>query len=470
MTESQGGFDSAPDDEIQLISDGEGLAIIGNPAAIELFLVSEGLAARDLGLQRLRSTVGQSAGAGQLGAEIADNAGRWVKMTEKSAALAKRHGLMQSTKSGLSMGVVHAKSQAKGIKGIVQFEKVPGSLAAAVANPAVLAGAAGVMAQIAMQQTMDEIIDYLATIDEKVDDVLRAQKDAVLADMLGVGLVIDEAMTIREQAGCVSEVTWSKVQSTSVAVARTQAYALRQLDALAEKVEHKGQMAEVAKAAKQTKAKAQEWLAVLAHCFQLQDALAILELDRVFGASPEELDQHRVGLRASRQKRRDLILSTTSHLIERMETAAALANEKVLMHPVASREVVDSSRHVVAGVVEFQALLGIENDRRSLDARRWLDAAGEVRDKVLETGSEGVAAAKRLGGQTIERTTDVFRSVDLDGDGIPDQPRALTAMADAGSAITGTTAAALGAAGKLLKRKRETGASTHESDIEPSVD
>jgi hypothetical protein len=59
---------------------------------------------------------------------------------------------------------------------------------------------------------MDEIIDYLATIDEKLDDVLRAQEDAVWADMIGVGFDIDEAMTIREHAGRVNEVAWSKVQ------------------------------------------------------------------------------------------------------------------------------------------------------------------------------------------------------------------------------------------------------------------
>jgi hypothetical protein len=45
-----------------------------------------------------------------------------------------------------------------------------------------------------MQQAMDEITDYLVTIHEKVDDVLRAQKDAVLADMIGVDFVIEEAM------------------------------------------------------------------------------------------------------------------------------------------------------------------------------------------------------------------------------------------------------------------------------------
>ena len=99
-------------------------------------------------------------------------------------------------------------------------------------NPALLAGAAGIMAQVALQQTMDDITDYLAAIDEKLDDVLRAQEDAVRADMIGAGFDSDEAMTIREHAGRVSEVTWSKVQATSATIARTQAYALRQLDAL----------------------------------------------------------------------------------------------------------------------------------------------------------------------------------------------------------------------------------------------
>jgi hypothetical protein len=86
------------------------------------------------------------------------------------------------------------------IRGFVEFAKVQGPRSL-LTNPAFLAGAAGIMAQFAMQQTMDEITDYLATIDAKVDDVLRAQKDAVLARMIGVGFVIEEAMAIREKEG-----------------------------------------------------------------------------------------------------------------------------------------------------------------------------------------------------------------------------------------------------------------------------
>ena len=93
------------------------------------------------------------------------------------------------------------------------------------------------MAQLAMQQAMDEITDYLAAIDAKLDDVLRSQRDSVLAQMIGIGLQIEEAMTIREHVGRVNEVTWSKVQAATGTIADTQAYALLQLDALAERLE-----------------------------------------------------------------------------------------------------------------------------------------------------------------------------------------------------------------------------------------
>lgn len=390
------------EDEIQLISDGDGLAVIGDRAAVERFLVSEGLPSKDLGLQRLGTVLGNAAGVAQAGSEIAANSGRWVKLSKESAQLVHKYGLRESSKTGLSSGVL--KGNSGQIKGFVEFVKGPGSL---LANPAILAGAAGIMAQVAMQQTMDEITDYLATIDEKVDDVLRAQKDAVLADMIGVDFVIEEALTIREQVGRVSEVTWSKVQGTSMTIARTQAYTLRQLDALAEKMEQKTKVGDLATTAKEAESKVQEWLLVLARCFQLQDAIAVLELDRVLDASPGELDQHRLALRAARQNRLELIARSTERLIARMDAAAATANAKVLLHPTASRAVVYSSNYVATGVVDFHGRLGIGDTRESLEARRWLDAVAEVRDKALETGSEGIDAAGRLGTETLDRAKSV---------------------------------------------------------------
>ncbi|MFI6075563.1 hypothetical protein ACIA5C_28780 [Actinoplanes sp. NPDC051343] len=388
--------------EIQLISDGDGLAVIGNAADVERFLASEGLASRDLGLHRLKSVAGTGSAVAQAGSEIAANSHRWVKLTRESAQVVQKHGLRHSRKTGLSTGVVRGnKGQ---IRGFVEFARGPGSL---LTNPAVLAGAAGIMAQLAMQQTMDEITDYLARIDEKVDDVLRAQKDAALARMIGTGFVIEEAMTIREKRGRVDEITWSKVQNAPATVAETQAYTLLQLDALAEKLEHKAKIADLATSAREAESKVQEWLAVLARCFQLQDAIAVLELDRVLDASPDELDAHRLGLKEARQNRLDHISRSTERLLARMDAAATAANAKVLLHPTRSPAVVESSNHVAAGIQDFHDRLGIESGREASDTRRWTDAASEARDKALDTGAKGLGAARTLGTETLDRAGSV---------------------------------------------------------------
>ncbi len=383
------------DNEIQLISDGDGLAVIGNPTDVERFLVSEGLSSKDLGLPRLGAAFSTGAAAAQAGSEIAANSGRWVKLTKESAQAVKKYGLRESSKTGLSTGVVKGgKGQ---VRTFVEFAKAPGSL---LTNPAVLAGAAGIMAQIAMQQTMDEITDYLATIDEKLDDVLRAQTNQVLARMDGVDLAIKEAMSVRDTVGRVSEVTWSKVQNSSATILETQGYALRQLGDLAEKIEQKTKVGVLAKTAKEAEAGVQKLLAVLARCFQLHDAMAVLELDRVLDASPDELDRHRLGLKAARRDRLELISQSTERLLARMIAAAGTANSKVLLNPTESPAVVESSNRVATCVYDFHGLLGIESGRQSSEARRWVDAAAERWDKVRETGAESIDTVRHFGNET----------------------------------------------------------------------
>ncbi|MEV5126076.1 hypothetical protein AB0K49_25285 [Streptomyces decoyicus] len=391
------------DNEIQLISDDDGLMVIGNAADVDRFLISEGLSSsKDLGPQWLKSVFGAGAAAAQAGSEFAADSGRWVKLTPKSAHLVKKYGLRESSKTGFSTGVV--KGQKGQIRGFVEFVKGPRSF---LTNPAALANAAKLMSQVAMQQSMDEITDYLAVIDAKVEDVLRAQKDAVLSRMIGVGIVIDETMTLREMKGRVDEITWSKVQTAPTTVAEVQAYALRQLDVLAEKMERQSKIGDLAAAVREAESPVGEWLAVLARCFQLQDAIAVLELDRVLDASPEELDGHRLGLKAARQDRVELISLSTERLVARMNVVAGMANAKVLLHPTTSPAVVQSSNRVATCVHDLHGQLGIESGRRSSETRRWLDAAAEVRDKALETGAKGVDAARSRGKVTLDRVGSV---------------------------------------------------------------
>jgi hypothetical protein len=450
--------------EIELVSDGDGLAVIGNSADVEGFFLSAGLdkaPSKDLDLHRLWSFSGTGGVAAQIGADLAANSGRWVKLTAESAEAVKKYGLMPTKTPGVSHAMIGEPGD---IKQWLQIAQAPSAL---LRGPFALTALSTMMQQRAMQQQMDEIVGYLQEINEKVDDVLRGQKDAVLAEMIGVDLIIEEALAVRNQVGRVSEVTWSKVQATGMTIARTQAYALRQLDVIAEKLE-KANLGEVAKAAKEAEPRVREWLAVLARTFQLQDGVSVLELDRVLDASPGELDSHRLGLTTARQNRLELIGRSTARLLTQMDETVRKANSKVLLNPFDSPAAVKSSNQITTGVLDFRGRLGIESGHEAKDAKRWGQAAAEVRDKLLAAASEGASAAERLGAETFDRATEVFRPVDIDGDGTPDQPRAATAAEEAGAAIKGAAAGIAGAFGTLFQRK--TAAPVLDDNVEPVED
>lgn len=383
------------DEQIEIISDGDGLAVFGEPAAVEQFLRGQGFAddatrsAQELPTGALGSLV-QLAGAGMA------SSGRWVQLTEESAAIARKLPLMKNSDTGLMMGI--ATTTGGQTKHILQFASVGSML-----NPTTIASIGTMMNQMALQKSIDELADYLAEIDEKVEDVLRNQQDAVLADMIGADFVIDDAMTGRASSGRVDEATWSKVQGTGATLARTQAYALRQLDGLANKLEKKMKLGELADATEAIEPKVREWLAVIAHCLQLQDTLDVLELDRVLDAAPDEATQKRLALRAVRENRLERIAGSTGTLIERMDAAVTRANTKVLLQPIPARAVVRACNQVGAAVGQFHHRVGIEQGHAGQDAKRWLEALGEFRDKAIDDGAEGFESARAFGSSALER-------------------------------------------------------------------
>lgn len=418
---------------IQLLYDGDGLAVIGEPAAVENFLASEGLTS----LSRLLPKVGEMIdGLGALSgtastavetvsslkesaeslagsvssivdsanavtvsvASMAQTAGKWVKTSGEISQIVKKYRLSEAKTPGVLQAVVGQFDALKGIAPIIT------NAATSNMSPAVAAGPAGVMAQVAMEQAMAEILEYLKAIDRKLADVLRNQKNDVLARMDGVRLAIEEAMTIRDAVGRVSEITWSKIQNTSGIILETQSYALRQLEDLAIKIEESKTVADLTKTADELNEKVRLWVRVLADCFRLHDAIAVLELDRVLDASPDELDRHRMGLKAARQERTLVIGRATNLLLTRMNDATGTANSKVLFNPFQTKELVKTTNAVASDIQEFHVLLGIESGWTDTEARAWKDAANESWERTRGTGSEGVHAVKQIGKETRGQT------------------------------------------------------------------
>ncbi len=380
-------------DQIELIRDSDGLAVIGEPSKVERFLKSVGLldVSRKLDLRGMASVAAETL---QGVSVAATQSGRWVKLTAESAAKVHEHGFMESKVAGIAHAMIGKPGD---VQSWVQVETGARSLL----NPATLTGVAGVMAQFARQQEMAELKAYLATISVKVDDVLQAQKDAEVSKVVGAGFDIASATRMYEELGYVDDDTWSTVQGRTQSITDALGWALLRLDALAGKLENTTKVFELAAAARQGESDVAELLAVIARCFELQDALDILRLDRV---SSEAADGTRRTLEGDRRDRRERVAAATTRLLLRMEAAGGLAVENVLLHASKAHSVVAAANSTGQAVTEFHAPMQIESHWQPIKPRRWVRAVRE-RDQwanaVSEAGPKVAVGALAVAGSIV---------------------------------------------------------------------
>ncbi len=216
--------------EVELISDGESLAVIGAKPAVERFLKSVGRlsSSRPLDPDRFGRVLRAGAAAAEGAASIAATSGRYLKLDQESATWVKEIGLMDTDTPGLSYAMIGRPGD------IGKWLKVETGLQALATNPAVLSGVGNILSQIQAQQSMADITAALARLDEKVDDILRKQDDAVLAELVGIGHAIDRAVAIHRQTGEVNATLWSTVAHSHQKIGAAQSYAMSQLASLAE--------------------------------------------------------------------------------------------------------------------------------------------------------------------------------------------------------------------------------------------
>jgi hypothetical protein len=370
--------------EIELVSDCDGLVVIGDRSAVDRFLDHTGLSsnAEEFGLGKLTAVLKSAGEVAKIASEVVEQSAFYLKLTPESAKRLKDAGGLMKTKT---KGISHAMLGEPGEKSLkwLQVEDGPVSL---LTNPAVLSGIGGLMSQFAQQTEAQELKALLIRMDEKLDDVRRTQRDAVLAKMNGAAAAIEEAMTIHRHGGDPTTL-WDKVSGESATILEVQNAALLALGALVEKVVGKSKVGELKRATQEIEREIAIRLAILARCFELQDEFRVVELDHVLATAPVNLEGHRLGVSEARQNRRDAVLERTNRLMGQMETAGGIANANILLHARAARSVIDSLNSTAAIVDDFHAPLGIASSREALGATPWREALQDA-EQLKKAGAE----------------------------------------------------------------------------------
>lgn len=377
-------------DEIEIVSDDDGAIVAGERSAVERFLKHNGLltSVQDFSLSKLSPLLKAGSGIAQTAAEVAEQSAVYLRLTPDSAKRLKEAGGLMKTKT---KGISHAMLGETG-KDSLKWLQVEDGAGALLSNPAVLSGVGGLMSQFAQQAEARELKELLVRIDEKLDEVRRAQRDAVLARMRSSAGAIDEAMILRANGGD-PKTTWDKVSGVSESILNVQDEALLALGALADKVEGKRKTGQLKKITDELDRGVAIQLAVLARCFELQDQFRVVELDHVLATAPENLEGHRRGVAAAREKRRSTVVEQTSRLMEQMDAAGGIANANIILHAGAARAVVGSLNSTAASIDEFHSPLGIVSTR--------IELASPSRREAFRDRQQRANAGKELGQKTL---------------------------------------------------------------------
>lgn len=380
--------------QVELVGDENGVVVVGKKSVVTRFLKRSGLQAQAEGfdLSGMSSFLRNGSEAAKIAANAYEHSAMYLKLTPESAERLKEAGALMKTKE---KGISHAMLGEPGKKSMkwLQVQDAPSDL---VTNPAILSGLGGVMAQFAERSEGQDLKELLARIDEKLDDVLRAQRDSVLAKIQSAESQLSSSMIQLDSNGDPRTI-WDKTNGLMSAISDVQYTTLNAMGALADKVDNKRKAGSLKKVLKEVEREVAVHLSVLGKCFELQNQFNEIELQYVFATAPSYFDSHRMGLSKARDERRRLVLEKTTRVMGRMNEAAEVAEANILLHASAARALVDSLNATAEAVNEFHVPLGIEAESGEISLTPW-------RKALRDPGKRSVAA-KEVGQKTVAVVT-----------------------------------------------------------------
>lgn len=383
--------------EIELVSDDDGVVVLGDPTAVQRFLDGAGLLsqAQAFELGRLSGVLQTGSNLAETVSGVLEQSAMYLKLTPESAQrLREAGGLMKTDTPGIS----HAMLGQAGTTSMKWLQVVDGP-ASLLTNPAVISGVGALLSQVAQQTEAQELRALMLRIDEKLDDARRERRDKELARLRSVTAALAEAQILRRHGGD-PKAAWDKVSHLAEAINEVQETALGQLTHLAEKVAAKETPQGLRRTLREVQGDVALQLAILARCFELQDEFRVVELDYVLETSPVRIEGHRQGLIEARGKRRVMVLGRTAALLGQLDAAADMANGHAILHAGAARGVVEVLNATAALVADFHTPLGIETQREDVIAVSRREALSDPRQRRTagrEIGEKAVFVAASAG-------------------------------------------------------------------------
>jgi len=388
--------------DIAAVEHGDVWLISGDTTTIESFLTEVGGSIENVGGALSSTAARRVSEACGIVAQAQENGGRWVRLTEESAARLRDLASTNRPKNGLMGGVI------RGPKGRIDRHVRFVMPQAGMVNPLVLSNVATLAASFAAQAAAEEMKETLRGIEEKIDALAEDRRAEMVGGTRGVTAVIFEAFTLYQRTGELSSASWDKIQSLQPEVLSTW---------------HRGIERIRTEAARAAEAKVTDrddivdgiardmlplWFPVLAQCLISLSRFRVLEQARVESTDSSLAEEHRTLVVESNHEMLEDLQTVLSDVLRHTAAAIDVPDRLRIAHPLQVERLHSAASSIQTQVRAFGSRVNwFEDQLESWENKGW---ASSVRDLAL-SGSEAVRGA-------AARSLETVRSVELPTDAV----------------------------------------------------
>jgi hypothetical protein len=386
-------FTPERNDEVELVNDGENLLVVGNTrSAVESFMRSKGLLerAREIRTQQLVPMLRAAAEVTHALAESVAESGLWVKLTEESAAAIKEYGLTDTDVPGVAYAMAGRPGDIK------QWLKISTSVGAKLSDPGMLSSVAGGLAQAASQAEADQLRALLESLDMKLDQVLRGQRDAVIGPLAGVERHLRASQIFLKVQGEIDTQEWDKLAGTPIKIREIQSTAIEKLRGVAAEMEKHKRVGDLNAHLPEIREQIQLWVGAVARCGVALDEFSILELEHTAAIAPSRLDGKRKAIQEDRVVAIAELSAGVADLMSQMSASAEVAHRNYLLHRTTVPKVLGMIEDSRGTLKHLYDALGVDIAWDALTAEQWRAAFLQL-DQLKNALAEGGAVTWEKG-------------------------------------------------------------------------
>lgn len=335
--------------------------------------------------------------------QVQEQSGRWVRMTEESAARLKELQATNLPKNGLMSGVIRGE---KGrIDKHLKFSMPKGGMT----NPLVLANVATLAASFAAQAAAEEMKETLKGIENKIDALAADRRSELIGATRGVTSVIFESFTLYQRVGELGSSSWDKIQSLQPDVLSTWH---RGIDRIRQEATRAAN-ARVTDRDEIVQDMANElmplWLPVLAQCMVTLSRFRVLEQARVESVDPDQAEEHRKLVVERNHQMLQELQKALEEVLARIGTAVDVPDRVRVAHPMQIAKLHTAASSVQTQIREFGSRVNwFEDQLEAWENKGW---ASSLRDLARTSGDavKGVATKSAESVRSIQLPTEAVK-------------------------------------------------------------